>query len=96
VVTQVVPFPQDATVPVVARYHAAINASDPTAPTGFVSLEGYLAGRAIIAALGKIAGQPTRQTFVDAIQKGGPIDLGGFNLVYGDNNNAAQIKCFSQ
>src|SRR5712692_7223112 len=49
IVTQVVPFPKDTAIPVVARYHAALKASAPDAQPGFVSLEGYLAGRAIVA-----------------------------------------------
>jgi len=60
VITQVVPFPKDAAIPVVGRYHAALKASAPDAQPGFVSLEGYLVGRAIIAALEKINGEPTR------------------------------------
>ena len=41
--------PKDAAIPVVGRYHAALKASSPDAQPGFVSLEGYLVGRAIIA-----------------------------------------------
>src|SRR6202790_463755 len=56
VVTQVVPFPGDASVPVVAHYQAALKAVGAEAEPSFVSLEGYLVGRAIIAALGKVGG----------------------------------------
>src|SRR5467141_3894326 len=75
VVTQVVPFPKDAAIPVVARSPAALKASVPDAQPGFVSLEGYLVGRTIIAALEKINGEPTRQGFVEAVQKSGGFDL---------------------
>ena len=44
-VTQVTPFPEDASVPVVAAYQAALRAVDAERAPGFVSLEGYLAGR---------------------------------------------------
>src|SRR5262249_24554114 len=44
VITQVVPFPRDAAIPVVAQYHAALKANGGGEP-GFVSLEGYLVGR---------------------------------------------------
>ena len=60
VITQVVPFPKDAAIPVVGRYQAALKATSPDAQPGFVSLEGYLVGRAIIAALEKVDGEPTR------------------------------------
>src|SRR6185369_7709243 len=82
VITQVVPFPQDAAIPVVGRYQASLKASAPDAQPGFVSLEGYLVGRAIIMALEKVSGDPTRQALVEAVQKAGTFDLGGFKLAY--------------
>ena len=53
IVSQVVPFPWDASLKVVADYHAAIKAADAKAEPEFVSLEGYLVGRLAIAALEK-------------------------------------------
>ncbi len=87
VVTQVVPFPDDAAIPVVAQYQAALKASAPTEKPGFVSLEGYLVGRAIVAILNKINGEPTRKGFIEAVQQSGGFDLGGFKLTYGSDNN---------
>ena len=40
IVSQVVPFPGDKSIPVVASYQAALTALDPEAKPGFVSLEG--------------------------------------------------------
>jgi ABC-type branched-subunit amino acid transport system substrate-binding protein len=94
VVTQVVPFPKDASVPVVAGYQAALKAVTPDAQPGFVSLEGYLVGRAIIAALGKIDGAPTRQAFTEIVRKSGGFDLGGIKLVYGEANNRGSDQVF--
>jgi len=87
VITQVVPFPLDTALPVVAQYQAALKASAPAEKPGFVSLEGYLVGRAIAAILGKINGEPTRKAFVEAVQQSGGFDLGGFKLTYGPDNN---------
>ena len=50
-VTQVVPFPMDDSIPIVASYLNALSAYSPDAVPGFVSLEGYLAGRLAIAGL---------------------------------------------
>jgi ABC-type branched-subunit amino acid transport system substrate-binding protein len=94
VVTQVVPFPKDAAIPVVARYQASLKATAPDAQPGFVSLEGYLVGRAIIAALEKIDGEPTRQALVEAVQKVGKFDLGGVTLVYGPTSNRGSNQVF--
>ncbi len=94
VITQVVPFPKDAATPVVGRYHAALKATSPEAQPGFVSLEGYLVGRAIIAALEKVNGEPTRQAMLEAVQKAGTLDLGGFKLTYSPTSNRGSDQVF--
>ncbi len=94
VITQVVPFPKDTAIPVVGRYQASLKASAPDAQPGFVSLEGYLVGRAIIAALEKVNGEPTRKSLIEAVQKAGTLDLGGFKLTYSDSNNRGSDHVF--
>ena len=102
VVTQVVPFPRDTRVPVVGRYHEAMKAVDGTAQPGFVSLEGYLAGRlvveALLAATAPGAGggpvEPTREAFLRALRESGPIDLGGFRVEYGPGDNQGSDRVF--
>jgi len=94
VITQVVPFPKDGAVPVVGRYQASLKASAPEAQPGFVSLEGYLVGRAIVAALEKVDGDLTRQAMIEAVQKAGSLDLGGFKLSYSPTNNRGSDQVF--
>ena len=78
----------------VGRYQAALKASAPDAQPGFVSLEGYLVGRAIIAALEKVDGEPTRQALIEAVQKAGTLDLGGFKLTYSPTSNRGSDQVF--
>jgi ABC-type branched-subunit amino acid transport system substrate-binding protein len=87
VITQVVPSPSDTSIPVIKSYHDALKANAPNEHPGFVSLEGYLVGRTIVAALQKMNGEPTRKGFIEAVQKSGGFDLGGFKLTYNDNSN---------
>src|SRR5260370_6955583 len=94
VVTQVVPFPKDTAIPVVGRYQASLRANARDAQPGFVSLEGYLVGRAIIAALEKVGGDPTRQALIEAVQKTGTFDLGGFNLAYSPTTTRGSDQLF--
>jgi branched-chain amino acid transport system substrate-binding protein len=94
VITQVVPFPKDTAIPVVGRYQASLKASAPDAQPGFVSLEGYLVGRAIIAALEKVSGDLTRQAVIEAVQKAGTLDLGGFKLAYSPSSNRGSDQVF--
>ena len=93
-VTQVVPFPEDDVVPVVARYGAALAAYDPTAVPEFVALEGYLAGRLAIVGL-EICGREVSQgCFLDAIRDGGTTDIDGFPLQYGPEDNQGSDAVF--
>jgi len=94
VVTQVVPFPSDATIPLVQRYQAALKAHDAQAQPGFVSLEGYVVGRLVAAALERISGEPTRQALLDAIANGGAFDFGGAKLTYGPSDNQGMDDVF--
>jgi branched-chain amino acid transport system substrate-binding protein len=92
-VTQVVPLPTDATIPVVKAYQAALKAALPDRQPGFVSLEGYLVGRTVIAALEKAGGSPTRAAMMAALTNGS-FDLGGFKMVYGPNNNQGSTDVY--
>ena len=94
IVSQVVPFPGDKSVPVVASYQAALAALAPDAKPGFVSLEGYLVGRLVIEALKRIPGEPTREALLDAITNTGTFDLGGIKLIYGPAKNQGMDQVF--
>jgi ABC-type branched-subunit amino acid transport system substrate-binding protein len=93
VITQVVPFPEDTSVPLVASYQAALKAADANAQPGFVSLEGYMAGRLVIEALKKVPGEPTRKALLDTILANS-FDLGGITLAYGKDDNQGMDQVF--
>jgi ABC-type branched-subunit amino acid transport system substrate-binding protein len=93
VVTQVVPFPGDTSIPLVGRYQAALKAVNPDAQPGFGTLEGYMTGRLVIAALEKLSGEPTRRALLDTIYSS-TFDLGGAKLVYGPNDNQGMDEVF--
>lgn len=98
VVTQVVPFPRDTSIPVVAQYQAALRELDPSAEPGFVSLEGYLAGRLVVQVLREIGesgqGPPTREAFLRRLEEAGAIDLDGFTVEYGPGDNQGSDAVF--
>ncbi len=94
VVTQVVPFPWDTSLPVVAAYQKAIKAFDAKAEFGFVSLEGYIVGRLTIEALKKAGADLTRENFLDAVYGTGTFDFGGSKLVYGKGDNQGSGDVF--
>ena len=93
-VTQVVPFPHDGSVPIVAAYHKALGEYDPDALPGFVSLEGYLAGRLAIAGLERCGVELTRECFMAGFRSSEPFDLDGFELRYGVGDNQGSDTVF--
>ncbi len=92
--TQVVPFPTDVDVPVVASYLDALEAYHFEAAPGFVSLEGYLAGRLAIAALESCGPTVDRECFSDRFASSEPIDVDGFTLNYGEDDNQGSDQVF--
>jgi ABC-type branched-subunit amino acid transport system substrate-binding protein len=94
IVSQVVPFPWDASLKVVADYQAAIKAMDAKAEPDFVSLEGYLVGRLAIAALEKAGASPTRDGMLRAIKDTGKFDIGGLVMTFGATKNEGLDQVF--
>ena len=93
-VTQVVPFPTDASAPVVAAYHQALTAYALDASPGFVSLEGYLAGRLAAAGLELCGRELDRDCFLKSTLEAGAISLDGFELEYGAGDNQGSDAVF--
>ncbi len=93
-VTQVVPFPEDDSLPVVHAYLDALAAHDPEAEPGFVSLEGYLAGRMVISALQQCGAAVERSCLLDQLIDRGSFDIDGFDLQFGDDDNQGSDEVF--
>ena len=93
-VTQVVPFPEDDSLPVVLSYLDALANHDPEAEPGFVSLEGYLAGRMVIAALQECGTEVDRSCLLDQLIDRGDFDIDGFKLQFGDGDNQGSDEVF--
>jgi ABC-type branched-subunit amino acid transport system substrate-binding protein len=87
VISQVVPFPWDASRKIVADYQAAMKAVNPAAKPEFVSLEGYLVGRLAVAGLDRAGANPTREGLVKAIKEPGKFDFGGLTMTFGPEQN---------
>ncbi len=93
-VTQVVPFPRAAEPPIVAAYAEALSVVADDQEPGFVSLEGYLAGRLAIAALDACGEALQRACFLSALAAKDSVDLDGFELRYGEGDNQGSDRVF--
>jgi len=92
-VTQVVPFPS-ATSRIARTYLAALRAHSWSAPVSFVSFEGYLAGRLAMAGLERMGPSLDQSEFLRQVLQGEPIDLDGFRLSFGGNDNQGSDRVF--
>ena len=93
-VTQVVPFPNDESVPVVSSYLGALAEFDPDAEPGFVSFEGYLAGRLAIAGLERCGQDPSRTCFLNGLLDGEDFEIDGFPLTFAGGDNQGSDTVF--
>ncbi|MEM9639756.1 MAG: ABC transporter substrate-binding protein, partial [Pseudomonadota bacterium] len=94
IVSQVVPQPWDTNLPIVAEYQAALTALDAAAEPGFVSLEGYVAGRLVVEGLRKAGADLTRESFMTAMNNLGTVELGGMTLTFGPGDNQGSDDVF--
>lgn len=94
IISQVVPFPFDNAIPLVKSYQNALISYDKNSSFGFVSMEGYMAGRFVVEILKNLGGKITREAFLDKVYSMRNVDLDGTKLTYGDNDNQGLDKVF--
>ena len=88
-VSQVVPFPWDRWIPVVAEYQRLMRVNNPSARLGFTSLEGFMAAKLITEGIQRIQGPITRKALIASLQSIKKVDLGGFQLDLSSDNKQA-------
>ena len=93
IISQVVPSPQDASMPLVRDYQAALKAAYPDEQPGYVSLEGYATGRMLGLGLEKAGSEPTRTGLLSALEGLAKEDLGGMTLSFAadDHQGSDQV-----
>jgi ABC-type branched-subunit amino acid transport system substrate-binding protein len=93
VISQVVPSPADAGLPLVHDYQAALKQAAANAAPSYVSLEGYVTGRVVLAALERAGREVTRESLVSALESIDHLDLGGmiFNFSATDHQGSKAV-----
>jgi ABC-type branched-subunit amino acid transport system substrate-binding protein len=94
IVSQVVPFPWDTSIKVVADYQAAERLLDPELEPDFISLEGYLSGRLAATALELAGPHPTRAGLLRVINDVGHFNISGDHLIVGQKTHDAMADVF--
>ncbi len=94
IVSQVVPYPWDESIPLVKEYTSAMHKFQPNGSIGFVSLEGYMVGKLFCLAGQTVKGELTRTSLLQAIEQTGSFDLGGITLNFGPHDHQGMDKVF--
>jgi branched-chain amino acid transport system substrate-binding protein len=82
VISQAVPYPFSATLPLVSEYQRLMKQYAPNEPLSFSSLEGFVVGKITVAALKRAGKGATREKVLKAISNMGELDLGGVYVNY--------------
>ncbi|AMR65842.1 hypothetical protein A0T30_05415 [Aquipseudomonas alcaligenes] len=88
-ISQVVPSPEDVSLPLVRDYRADMAGS----PMGYTSLEGYINAAVLVEALRRAGPQPTRARLVKELSTL-DIDLGGFRVTFGPDDHQGSDAVF--
>lgn len=94
IISQVVTFPQDESVELVKEYHVAMGKFQPAATTGFISLEGYMAGKLFCMVAEKVKGDLTRENFIKTLEEIRNFDLGRVKLSFGPDDHQGMDEVF--
>ncbi len=87
IVSQVVPRPNDMSIPLVREYSRAMIKYQHDVPHSFTSLEGYIAGKLFTRIAKAVPGALTREKFIDTMHRVGRFDLGGLVLQFGEDDH---------
>jgi branched-chain amino acid transport system substrate-binding protein len=93
-ISQVVPFPWNIGTPVVKDYQRHLGAGSNAAEVGFGTLEGYIAARVFVEGLRRAGANPTRESFVNAMETLRDYDIGGYYVTYtpSDHNGSKYVE----
>jgi ABC-type branched-subunit amino acid transport system substrate-binding protein len=85
--SQVMPFPYSATLPLVAEYQKLMNTYAKGTPYSYPTMEGFLNAKLLVTALKKAGAAPTRASVRQALDNLGQVNLGGYTLSFSPNNH---------
>jgi ABC-type branched-subunit amino acid transport system substrate-binding protein len=94
ILSQVTPDPLKETTPLITEFAQAMRSHQPEATPGFASLEGYIAGRVFLKAAAAAGPNPTRASFMTALEDLGAFDIGGIPLSFSPSDHQGLDQVF--
>jgi branched-chain amino acid transport system substrate-binding protein len=87
-ISQVMPFPWGKAVPVIREYQQ-LSAKAGLTDYNFSAVEGFVAAKLFVEGLKRTGRDLNRDKFIDALEKMGDVDLGGFYAGFSAKNHSA-------
>ena len=94
VISQVVPFPEDTSIPLVKDCANAIAKHFSGEKLGFVNFEGCVTAKAMLSALEKAGKELSRDGLIKAFEGMSGLDMGGLTLNYSSNDHQGSDTVF--
>lgn len=94
VVTEVMPFPLNQKSSLVKSYQEALKNYNPDLEIGYVSLEGYLAGKFSIKILDALGDDITRESFIKKIYSTEEIMIDDISMSFGADDNQGMTSVY--
>lgn len=94
VISQVVPFPGDHSLPLAKECATLLGKYAPEEQLGFVNFEGCIAAKVMLIALKKAGPSLTRTGMIEAFESIKDLDIGGMTLNLGKENHQASNAVF--
>lgn len=85
-ISQVVPYPYMANLPVVREYQALLKQYAPKELINYTSFEEFVGAKVLVEALRRAGPNPTRAKVVKALESMGSYDTGGITVSYSPSN----------
>ena len=85
-ISQVVPYPYMANLPVVREYQALLKKYAPKELVNYTSFEEFVGAKVLVEALRRAGPNPTRTKVVKALESMGSYDTGGITVGYSPSN----------
>ncbi|MBC7991738.1 MAG: ABC transporter substrate-binding protein [Rhizobacter sp.] len=88
-ISQVMPSPFSSTAPLSREYLEAVAKAGADATPNYSSMEGYVAAKVFTEGLKRAGRNPTRESFITAMESVQNLNLGGFNVNFGARDHVA-------
>jgi branched-chain amino acid transport system substrate-binding protein len=88
-ISQVMPFPYTASVPITREFAAAIAKTGGAVQANYSSLEGYLAAKVFTEGLKRAPKNPTREQLIAGLESIQRVDFGGFMVDFSGRDHVA-------